>query len=140
MVAKRKLALVAMLAVMSLIGGCSYGKDPAPANYRFDREAPVARPSGASDSHEAYADCVINGYGTKNHGYADSENLQIWAIQRCRFLEPPPLGLTTPVQVQQCIYDYGPWLANRFKVSGFPTGWYGSRTVTAVETICAPSP
>ena len=132
------LTFAALLASVVLTG-CSYNNG-APANYKFDEERPAARPGGASDSHEAYADCMINEYDTRNHGYRSSENIQLWAIQRCRFLEPPPLGLTTATQVQNCIYEYGPWLADRFNVQGFPKGWTGSRTVTALETICAPSP
>lgn len=136
-------ALLAMLVAALSIMACGSDTDDQsierPDNYRFDREIPAALPSSASHRQEAYADCVMRDEDITNHGYSSHENLHFWLTQRCRFLEPPPLGLTEPAEVQECIHDYGPWLAHRYKIGPFPKGWYGSRGLIVAETICAPS-
>ena len=131
-------ALLLLMASTACSGNNLYSENRD--NYNLNQAAPAPRPPDATATHEAYADCVIVGYGTRNYGHRSPGNLQFWAIQRCRSLAPPSLGLTTPAEVQECIYNYGSWLADRYDISGFPKGMTGSRAVTVAETICAPTP
>ena len=130
-------AATALLIVLAVTACSDSDADNGvPDSYSYEKMAPAARPADATYRHEAYADCVMKDHGIDNDGYSSHENLHLWLTQRCRFLEPPALGLTAPAEVQECIYDYGPWL--RYRISSFPKG-YGSRVLMAVETICAPS-
>ena len=129
--------MLAVLAVTACSG--SDADNGVPDNYRYDKMVPAARPASATHWQEAYADCVMKDEDITNHGYSSHENLHFWLTQRCRFLEPPALGLASPAEVQECLHDYGPWLAHRYKIGPFPKGWYGSRGLIVAETICAPS-
>ena len=126
----------AAVGFMVCIAACT-GSDHG---YDLNPETPPQAPATATGGHLAYARCILTGGGVQNYGYSDDDNLAIWRMQRCRLLAPEPLGLTTTIQVQDCILQYGSWFASELEISHFPMGWSGSRALIAVETICAPSP
>ena len=134
------LLTVALLTAIALSACINHPGPEKPPGYKYDKDRPAQRPATATTAHENYADCVLLDNGVTNHGYRNHHNMSTWYLKRCRLLEPPPLGHQTWPQVQDCIHNYGPWLASRYTISSFPKGGYASDAMAVLETICAPSP
>ena len=129
----KRILFIAIIGLVLLSIACE--KD-----YGLDMSAPAVKPDTYTEAHKAYIDCMVTGSGIGDVGYADIENMHIWRTERCRLLSPDSLGLTTVNEVNSCIQEYGRWVNNEFDIAGFPAGWAGSRAMTAINSICAPSP